>query len=670
MESSNVYFLVLSLIVSYTIPKFVSAQSAFRSQWCSDTTYTPNSTYQSNLQAVLNSLSTDTRITYGFYNMTAGHEPDKVSSLALCRGYVPVSTCRNCIKNSASLLINTVCPNQKEGFGYSGYCSVFFSNRSIYGEVQDVVDPWLLVDKTPVTNTRGFSDSLSLLMQSLKNRAGSGNSEKKYAADKANTSGGQSLYGLVQCTPDLSKRRCMQCIQGLIDYLPSCCVQSNYTASGAMMDLPNCFVRYNINSFYGNVPNEPLPTSSVNISSNAPIPGRKSGKTHIVSIISIALGVSTMLLATSIIFSILIKKRKSRNSWMVKFSKDEIAALRSLQFSLGAIKQATQNFSEDYKLGEGGFGSVYKGVLRDGQEIAVKKLVTNSGQSHAEFKNEILILAKLQHRNLVRLLGFCLHGKEMILIYELVANRSLDKFIFDPLSRQSMQWETRYKIINGIARGILYLHENSRLKIIHRDLKAANILLDEDFYPKIADFGKAMLFNFDQTETLASKIVGTLGYISPEYALQRQVSVKSDVYSFGVLVLEIVSGQRITSFSNDEENQENLLSFAWRNWTDGNAWNLVDPVIPPGSSTEILRCIHIGLLCVQDNPVDRPTMSAVDLMLSSDSVTLQVPAQPAFCTESQNLPDMLKEWSTMTKSSIRSEGGSINNVSITELHPR
>uniref|UniRef100_A0A803N940 Uncharacterized protein n=1 Tax=Chenopodium quinoa TaxID=63459 RepID=A0A803N940_CHEQI len=500
------------------MPKFVSAQSLFLRQRCSDTTYAPNNTYQSNLEAVLNSLSTDTRITYGFYNMTAGHEPDKVSSLALCR--------------VMSL----------------GYCSVFLSNRSIYGEVQNVVDTWLYADSSPVMNTRGFSDALSLLMQSLKNRAGFGNSEMKYAADKANTSGGQSLYGLVQCTPDLSKGSCMQCSQKLIDYFPSCCVQSDYTASGALLVLPNCFVQYDNNSFYGDVPNDPLPTSSLNISpsNNATTSGRKSKKTRIVGIVSIALGVSTMLLATSIIFRVLLKKRKLRKSWMVKFSKDEIEDIKSLQFSLGAMKQATQNFSEEYKLGEGGFGSVYK----------------------------------------------------------------------------------------------------------------------------IADFGMARLFNFDQNQTQASKIVGTLGYISPEYALERQVSVKSDVYSFGVLVLEIVSGQRITSFFYDEDNQENLLSFAWRNWTEGNASNLVDPVIQPGSSTEILRCIHIGLLCVQDDPADRPTMSAVDLMLSSDSVTLQVPAQPAFCTKGQNLPDMLLECSTTTKSSVRSEGGSINNVSITELHPR
>ncbi|XP_056683724.1 putative disease resistance protein RGA1 isoform X2 [Spinacia oleracea] len=327
------------------------------------------------------------------------------------------------------------------------------------------------------------------------------------------------------------------------------------------------------------------------------------------------------------------------------FTKDEVEALQSLQFDLETIEIATHNFSDDNKIGEGGFGPVYKGILPDGQEIAVKRLYRNSRQGDAEFKNEILILAKVRHKNLVKLLGFCLHGEERILILEFVANRSLDNFIFDPLSRQSMQWETRYKIINGIARGILYLHEGSRLMIIHRNLKAGSVLLDEDFCPKIADFGMAWLFNIDQTQTETSTIAGTFGYMAPEYAEQSQVSVKLDVYSFGVLVLEIVSGQRITSFYYRGK-KENLTAFAWRNWNEGTARNLVDPVLLAGSSTEILRYIHIGLLCVQESPADRPTMSEVHVMLSTNSVTFEAPLQPAFYTDSQSLPDMLPEWST------------------------
>ncbi|XP_074307601.1 cysteine-rich receptor-like protein kinase 10 isoform X2 [Silene latifolia] len=296
------------------------------------------------------------------------------------------------------------------------------------------------------------------------------------------------------------------------------------------------------------------------------------------------------------------------------------------------MKNATDDFSDNFKIGQGGFGIVYKGVLPDGREIAVKRLSRSSGQGDVQFKNEILILAKLEHRNLVRLVGFCLHAEEMLLIYEFVPNRSLDHFIFDPVQSQHMPWEIRYKIINGIARGLVYLHEESQLRIIHRDLKAANVLLDSEFVPKIADFGMARLFNIDQTQTTTTRVVGTYGYMAPEYVLHGQVSMKSDVFSFGVLVLEIVTGKRITSFLGGE-NPENLLSFAYKNWIEGTAWNIVDPVISTGYSTETLRCIHIALLCVQENPVDRPTMSSVVLMLSSHTVTLDAPLQPAFFTD-------------------------------------
>lgn len=673
MQLSNDSFLLLiiSVIVTVSVPNLVSAQfSSFTYKWCSDnTTYTPNSTYQSNLKAAVNSLTIDNRITKGFYNSTAGQGPDKVSSLALCRGDVPVNTCRLCIQDSAtSLLGPDGCPNQKQAFGYSGYCSIFISNGSVYGQVQDVVQPWYITTSDNVSNADGFNKSLSSLMSLLQHRAASGTNELKYATGTAKFSGGQTLYGLVQCTPDLSKRSCMQCTQEAFDLLPTCCVQPNYKASGVKIVLGSCFVRYELSPFYDNVPNLSMPLPPHKVSSNS-TEVRKSKMSRIVRASTITLGLST-LLVISIIFSILSRRKKMRKSWMVKLKKDEIEALQSLQFSLGTIKHATQNFSDVNKLGQGGFGSVYKGVLSDGQEIAVKRLLRNSAQGDPEFKNEILILAKLRHRNLVRLLGFCLQEKEMILVYEFVANRSLDNFIFDPTSRQAMQWETRYKIINGIARGMLYLHEDSRLKIIHRDLKAGNVLLDADFHPKIADFGLARIINIDQTLTLASKIVGTLGYISPEYALERQVSVKSDVYSFGVLVLEIISGQKITSLLYDGENQENLLSFAWRNWIHGTTCNLVDPAIAAGSSTEIFRCVHIGLLCVQDNPADRPTMSSVVLMLSSNSVSLQAPLQPAFCTESQSLPNMLLQWSSTTRSSSRSVGVSNNGDTITELHPR
>ncbi|KAI5350234.1 hypothetical protein L3X38_003125 [Prunus dulcis] len=234
------------------------------------------------------------------------------------------------------------------------------------------------------------------------------------------------------------------------------------------------------------------------------------------------------------------------------------------------------DFSDANKLGQGGFGAVYKGRLANGTYIAVKRLSKNSEQGDREFKTEVTLVAQLQHRNLVRLLGFCLKAGERIVIYEYVPNTSLNHFIFDPIDQAHLDWETRYKIIGGIARGLLYLHEDYRLRIIHRDLKPSNILLDEDMNPKIADFGMARLFMMDQTQGDTNTIAGTYGYMAPEYVMYGRFSVKSDVFSFGVLILEILSGKRISSFQNGE-NEEDLLSYAWRNWRDDTVANIMDP---------------------------------------------------------------------------------------------
>ncbi|MBA0844902.1 hypothetical protein Goarm_023363, partial [Gossypium armourianum] len=325
--------------------------------------------------------------------------------------------------------------------------------------------------------------------------------------------------------------------------------------------------------------------------------------------------------------------------------------VESLQFDFNAVKVATENFSNANMLGRGGFGSVYKVIsdlvvsLKMGRKVAIKRLSKNSGQGQQEFRTEVILLAKLQHKNLVRLLGFSLEQKESILIYEFLPNSSLDNFIFHPVKRLLLNWEKRYKIIEGIARGLLYLHQDSQYRIIHRDLKAANILLDTELNPKISDFGMAKLFVPDQIRAATSKIVGTFGYMAPECARHGRYSVKSDVYSFGVL--------------------------AWRNWNEGTAWEVVDPILRDGSRSEIMGCIHLGLLCVQDNIAYRPTMAFVILMLSSYSMSLPVPSRPAFSMhstgEKEQKPDSVSLFNQSKGEAIQV---SANEASISELSPR
>ncbi|CAN1267027.1 Cysteine-rich receptor-like protein kinase 43 [Linum perenne] len=284
------------------------------------------------------------------------------------------------------------------------------------------------------------------------------------------------------------------------------------------------------------------------------------------------------------------------------------AVTSELLFDLRTLQVATNFFSELNKLGHGGFGPVYKGLMPDGQEIAVKKLSLDSRQGLTEFTNEVKLLLKIQHKNLVTLLGCCIEGPEKMLVYEYLPNKSLDYFLFDRKKSSSLDWATRFRIITGVARGLLYLHEEAPMRILHKDIKASNILLDERMNPKISDFGLARLFSEEDTHVNTFRIAGTPGYMAPEYTMRGYLSVKTDVFSYGILLLEIVG--------------------AWKLYQAGKTLELLDPSIDKYNSEEVGMCIQIGLLCCQQTVLDRPIMNSVLLMLSSDSFTLPEPGKP------------------------------------------
>ncbi|KAK9677465.1 hypothetical protein RND81_11G144600 [Saponaria officinalis] len=367
---------------------------------------------------------------------------------------------------------------------------------------------------------------------------------------------------------------------------------------------------------------QPTNSTTKPISHNSP---SNTSKRKLRTSLTVAFPTAAVLLILLVIFVCICRwKTMKENNGDIRRSVD------SLQFDFNTIRSATRNFAADNKLGGGGFGDVYKGKLEDGQEIAVKRLSKNSVQGIAEFETEIILVAKLNHKNLVKLLGYCVAPQESLLVYEFLPNSSLDKFLFDPTRKSSLDWPMRLKIITGIARGLMYLHEDSRLKIVHRDLKTSNILLDEAMNPKIADFGLARLFEVDQTQGNTRRIAGTYGYMAPEYAKTGHYSTKSDVYSFGVIVLEIVSGQR-TQFFRQVQLDEALLHRAWRLWNENKAINLIDTELGDNfKREEVLKCIQIGLLCIQENAIDRPRMTTIVAALYRQDISLPAPKPPNF----------------------------------------
>ncbi|CAH9130877.1 unnamed protein product [Cuscuta epithymum] len=363
-----------------------------------------------------------------------------------------------------------------------------------------------------------------------------------------------------------------------------------------------------------------------------------------------------------VILLVLCFTRKNRKGSASAMYLEEAAPADVIIFDVNTIKAVTDNFSADNKLGEGGFGSVFKGKLQNGKLVAVKRLKTSSDQGTEELKNEVMLIARLQHRNLVRLLGYCIQQREKMLVYEYMPNNSLDNFIFDNVLESSLSWRTRSEIISGIAQGLLYLHQDSRLKIIHRDLKASNVLLDASMQPKISDFGMARIFGDEQIEANTNQVVGTYGYMSPEYAMEGHFSVKSDVFSFGVLMLEIVSGKK--NKYQHTRNSVNLIGDVWSFWNEEKALDIVDPLLGRDNSTnirEMLRCIHVGLLCVQPLPHNRPNVSEVIFMLSNQ-IELPCPNPPGFMVKQGN----------MTPSSYLGSGGneSNNSMSFSQMEGR
>nr|BAJ96500.1 predicted protein [Hordeum vulgare subsp. vulgare] len=611
---------------------------------CGLSTYAAKSQYLANINRIGAMLPRNASQSPDlFATALVGAVPQQVWALALCRGDANASYCFTCLDQAFQDLPNA-CPYSRDSTIYYDSCVLHYSNIQSRPDDDTTYNPTrpLRNNFNATAEPARFQRVVAALLNATVNYAVT-NSTRLYASGEADFDRElPKVYAWAQCTPDLSPERCRDCLA--MNIKTSAPLFTD--AIGARILGMRCSYRYETTPFFngpvmvrlaGTSPSSGAPASAPAMVPNVLTPPAAAGEGRKYSVPGMVL---IVLLPTAAAINIVVcfllwRRRRPLAEAKQPYTgysgeAEDIESVDSMLIDISTLRAATGDFAEANKLGEGGFGAVYKGTLPDGEEIAVKRLSKSSTQGVKELKNELALVAKLKHKNLVRLVGVCLEHEERLLVYEFVPNRSLDKILFDTEKREQLDWGKRYKIINGIARGLQYLHEDSQLKVVHRDLKASNILLDTNMNPKISDFGLARLFGRDQTQAVTSRVVGTYGYMAPEYVMRGNYSVKSDAFSFGVMVLEIVTGRKNNDCYNSQQS-EDLLTTIWEHWTAGTVLATMDPSIGSSfSESDVRRCVHVGLLCVQGNPAERPVMSSVVMMLGGETVSLSAPSKPAF----------------------------------------
>ncbi|KAK6922188.1 Gnk2-homologous domain [Dillenia turbinata] len=597
----------------------------YRATRCEDPgTYATNSTFSANLEQALDYLRNNTAAT-GFNYTTVGSSTQQVTALGLCRGTLDQSDCQACI-DAATSDVHQACPNKKQAQIWYDLCVLRYSNVSFINQT-DSEYAYSLFNTGTIPDPDDYNQRAMLLMQNLSYTAGV--SVKRYAVGQTRLASNRPLYGYVDCTRDISGQNCTNCLQETTDSVSSCCV-SKWTV---WLMTPSCMIQYSLDTDHSDWVNGPLiDTGSSTAPSPAPGPAdaelpppstfpsikpNDDGRgNRIVIAISAVIILTGCLLVGALFISFKVKRRRNMEGRACGATGEtaesiediDCIGMRSFLYEMDVLIAATDNFSLANRLGGGGFGTVYKGKLPNGDEIAIKKLTSSSSQGVEEFSNEVRLLLRMRHRDLVQL--------------------------YDKSKSALLDWPKRCNIILGVARGLLYLHEDSQLKIVHRDIKASNILLDDQMNPKIADFGLARLFQGEQSFIKTHRIAGTFGYMAPEYATRGFVSTKCDVFSFGVLLLEIISGRKNYDRLLDEDKRE-LLDFTWRLEQQGRLIELPDATIGSFPQDDVLRCIRVGLLCSQKSMRDRPEMYSVLMMLSNNSMTIATAGRPGYLGHSE-----------------------------------
>ncbi|KAG2303272.1 hypothetical protein Bca4012_062043 [Brassica carinata] len=528
-----------------------------------------------------------------------------------CRQDLSVSHCRHCFNESRQKLEET-CSSSSSGRVHGDDCFLRFDTRDFS---EESVDPRF--DRTRCKRTGPVVDKfwtdlddafVNATLKAVKN-GGFG------AASVSSSGGSPGVYALAQCWQRLDGNSCRDCLVNARSSLRAC------ASHEARAFFTGCYLKYSIHKFFDNAAVQPDDDEGSFIKSSY-LPDLSDQDVMKLAVAAVSLSILTSLGA-------FISSRR--------FSRERKAQIPSCSnFKYEVLEKATESFHDSMKLGQGGAGSVYKGILPDGRVVAVKELFVNTREWADQFFNEVNLISGVQHKNLVRLLGCSIEGPKSLLVYEYVHNRSLDQILFMKNTVHILSWKQRFNIIIGISEGLEYLHRGSEVKIIHRDIKTSNILLDQNLSPKIADFGLARSLGTDKTQTNTG-IAGTLGYLAPEYLIKGQLTEKADVYAYGVLIIEIATGKKNNAFS---QGTSSVLHSVWEHFKADTLKGSVDPRLK-GMFTEeeALKVLQIGLLCVQSSVELRPSMSEIVYMLKNKDCKFDSPRQPPFLSASVLMAD-------------------------------
>ncbi|GLU20739.1 hypothetical protein SLE2022_369220 [Rubroshorea leprosula] len=559
----------------------------------------------------------------------------QVFGLGQCYGHLSREDCDLCF-NDASAKLQTCLP-ASSGRVYLDGCFHRYDTYSFYHETLDpAADNVTCGSPTGALNdSYMYQDFQSKLNQVIFNVTRKALRNNGFAATEVK-GGVLTVYALAQCWKTSDANHCKECLNSAGVRLTKCAPGAEGRAMFA-----GCYMRYSTNRFF---------KQSVESEGNV---------NWLIAVVVLSAMIFTVLAAFGAFIG--YKRLSQRKKGLGDL--ERFPGRSGLNYNYEVLEKATEFFNESRKLGQGGCGSVFKGILPNGKTVAVKRLVFNTRQWVDQFFNEVNLISGIQHKNLVRLLGCSIEGPESLLVYEYVTNRSLDQIVFVKNTIHILSWQQRFNIICGTAEGLAYLHGGSGVKIIHRDIKTSNILLDENLTPKIADFGLARCIAPDKSH-VSTAIAGTLGYLAPEYLVRGQLTEKADVYAFGVLALEVATGRKNSVFS---QGSSSILYSVWKHYKANTLTQAIDAGLQGRfNEKEASVVLQVGLLCTQASAPLRPEMSEIVQMLTNEDYTIPSPQQPPFLNASVLSPDDTTSSSLIERSSLEEQG--IDPVSSSYSH--